>query len=92
MVWIEKSVTQDHCLASLLIPVSDPRDRFFYPHHTPMKDTYNIITQPITVLSYLVQEGGSPSVSIAGPSTLSVQEGQQVELVCSADGKFFDFR
>ena len=28
-VWIEKSV-------------SDPRDRFFYPHRTPMKDTYNI--------------------------------------------------
>ena len=23
------------------MPISDPRDRFFYPHHTPMKDTYN---------------------------------------------------
>ena len=23
-----------------MMPVSDPRDRFFYPHHTPMKDTY----------------------------------------------------
>ena len=22
------------------MPISDPRDRFFYPHHTPMKDTY----------------------------------------------------
>ena len=21
------------------MPISDPRDRFFYPHHTPMKDT-----------------------------------------------------
>ena len=23
-----------------MMPLSDPRDRFFYPHHTPMKDTY----------------------------------------------------
>ena len=22
------------------MPISDPRDRFFYPHHTHMKDTY----------------------------------------------------
>ena len=22
------------------MPISDPRDRSFYPHHTPMKDTY----------------------------------------------------
>ena len=22
------------------MPISDPRDRFLYPHHTPMKDTY----------------------------------------------------
>ena len=22
------------------MPISDPRDRFFYTHHTPMKDTY----------------------------------------------------
>ena len=34
-----------------------------------------------------VGEGGSPRVSIQGPSTLSVQEGQLVELVCTADGK-----
>ena len=27
-------------LASLVMPISDPRDRLFYPHHTPMKDTY----------------------------------------------------
>ena len=26
--------------ASLMMPISDPRDRFFYPHHTPMKGTY----------------------------------------------------
>ena len=24
------------------MPISDPRDRFFYPHHTPMKDTYSL--------------------------------------------------
>ena len=23
-----------------MMPISDPRDRFFYPHHTPIKDTY----------------------------------------------------
>ena len=26
--------------ASLVMPISDPRERFFYPHHTPMIDTY----------------------------------------------------
>ena len=31
-----------HHSASLVMPISDPRDRFFYPHHTPMKDTYYI--------------------------------------------------
>ena len=25
---------------SVFVPISDPRDRFFYPHHTPMQDTY----------------------------------------------------
>ena len=25
-----------------MMPISDPRERFFYPHHTPMKDTYII--------------------------------------------------
>ena len=24
------------------MPISDPHDRFFYPHHTHMKDTYNL--------------------------------------------------
>ena len=24
------------------MPISDPRDRFFYLHHTPMKDTYSL--------------------------------------------------
>ena len=36
MVWIEKSL-------SFWMPISDPRDRFFDPHHIPMKDAYNII-------------------------------------------------
>ena len=31
-----------------MMPISDPRDRFFYPHHTPMKDTYNV---PLFMLS-----------------------------------------
>ena len=28
--------------ASHVMPISDPRDRFFYPYHSPMKDTYNL--------------------------------------------------
>ena len=32
-----------HHSASLVMPISDPRDRFFYPHHTSMIDTYNLI-------------------------------------------------
>ena len=51
MVWIEKSVTRDHCLASL----GDPRERFFYPHHTPMKDTYILIWAE--TLSYMCKGG-----------------------------------
>ena len=50
MVWIEKSftrVTDRHHEACRVMPnsdpdESDPRDRFFYPHHTHMKDTYNL--------------------------------------------------
>ena len=37
-----------------------------------------------------MEEGGRPGVAIQGPSTLSVQEGQTVELVCSADGKLIN--
>ena len=33
-------ITDRHHSASLVMPTSDPRDRFFYPHHTHMKDTY----------------------------------------------------
>ena len=35
MVWIEKFVTRvtvRHHSASLVMPISDPRDRFVYPH------------------------------------------------------------
>ena len=35
-------ITVRHHSASLVMPISDPRDRFFYPHHTPMKDTHYI--------------------------------------------------
>ena len=60
MVWIGKSVTRDHCLASLsaslVMPISDPRDRFFYPHHTPMKDAYNLtlISKALLSMKYFV--------------------------------------
>ena len=33
-------ITVRHHSASLVMTISDPRDGFFYPHHTPMKDTY----------------------------------------------------
>ena len=37
-------ITRDHCSTSLgkpeVMPISDPCDRFFCPHHTPMKETY----------------------------------------------------
>ena len=29
-------------MASLVMPISDLRDRFFYPHHTHMKDIEDI--------------------------------------------------
>ena len=31
-----------HHSASHVVPISDPRDRFFYPHLTPMKESYNL--------------------------------------------------
>ena len=42
-VWCGKKnlslgITVGHHSASLVMPISDTRDRFFYPHHTPMKD------------------------------------------------------
>ena len=52
-VWIEKSVTRDHCSASLgkPRPISDPRGRFCYPHQTPMKDTYTIMASLVMPIS-----------------------------------------
>ena len=35
-------ITVRHHSASLVMLISDPRDRFLYPHHTSMKDTYNL--------------------------------------------------
>ena len=42
---IEKSVPQDHRLssASLVMPIGDPRDGFFYPTLRLMIDSYNLI-------------------------------------------------
>ena len=31
--------TDRHFSASVVMPISDPRDGFFNAHHTPMKDT-----------------------------------------------------
>ena len=35
-----------------MMPNSDPHDRFFYPHNTPMKDTY-ILTFETDVVLFL---------------------------------------
>ena len=55
----KKSITRDHCnqhiSASLVMPISDPRDRIFYPHHIPMKDTYN---PPYTIVFSCTSECG----------------------------------
>ena len=40
-------ITVRHHSASLAMPVIDPRDRFFCPHQTPIKDTY-YLTQVIS--------------------------------------------
>ena len=47
------------------MPISDPRDRFFHPHHTHMKDTYILSSQHTllyqrvvySILPYLFPEG-----------------------------------
>ena len=28
------------------MPISDPDDRFFYPHHIPIEDTYIVVLVP----------------------------------------------
>ena len=35
-------ITVRHHSAGLVMPISDPRDRFFCPHHTPIKGTYSL--------------------------------------------------
>ena len=57
-------ITVRHHSASLVMPISDPRDRFFYPHHTPKKDTY-CLTYEVRILtqsekSVLFQSSGLP--------------------------------
>ena len=34
-------ITVRHHEACRVMPISDPRDRIFYPYHTSMKDTHN---------------------------------------------------
>ena len=41
-VSVRLGINVRHHSASLLMPNSDPCDRFFYPHQTPMKDTYSL--------------------------------------------------
>ena len=56
MVWVETSSTRNHCsasFASLMMPISDPRDRFFYPHHTPMIDTFSCIPFDFNVFKHI---------------------------------------
>ena len=37
---VDRKIYHSGSLFGIVMPISDPRDRFFYPHHTPMKDTY----------------------------------------------------
>ena len=39
---VDRRITVRHHSASLVMPISDPRGRFFYPHHTSVKDTYSL--------------------------------------------------
>ena len=50
-------ITVRHHSASLVMPISDPRDRFFYPHHTPMKDTYYLTLTTCTFHTFDVLKG-----------------------------------
>ena len=58
MVWIENSVTRiivRHHPASLVMPNNDPSDVFFYPHHTPMIDTFSCKTFDLPRLIFKVE-------------------------------------
>ena len=52
MVWIEKSVTRvtDRHHEAVI-----PSDRFFYPHHTPMIDTFSCIPFDLPYLTFKVE-------------------------------------
>ena len=55
-------ITFRHHSASLVMPISDPRDRFFYSHHTAMKSTYyNYICTCINSLKYTSESSGQRS-------------------------------
>ena len=50
-----------------MMQISDPHDRFFYPHHTPMKETYNITLAVVTLGGILsVSKHILPPVSMFG--------------------------
>ena len=36
-----------------MMPIGDPSDRFFYLHHTRMKDTYYLKHRQLNILSYI---------------------------------------
>ena len=42
--------TVQHNGACLVMPISYPRDRFFYPHYIPGKDTYNLVCGIATII------------------------------------------
>ena len=51
---IEKSVPHNHHLSSLVMPIGDPWDGFFYPTLTPMIDSYILLYSFIVVLSQYI--------------------------------------
>ena len=58
MVWIEKSVTRvtdRHHEACQVMPNSIPSDVFFYPHRTPMIDTFSGIPFDLPHLIFKVE-------------------------------------
>ena len=51
-----------------MMPISDPRDRFFYLHHTPMKDTCNLTPVISGILQQMHDRYG---ISASTPIVLS---------------------
>ena len=47
------------------MPINDPRDIFFYPHHTPMKDTYNLSAYLVNVC-YVMTDATSLTFEVRG--------------------------